>query len=50
MTSEPLRIVYNRAAELAREALERGMPVADLAVEKGILSYEQARDLFGVEK
>ncbi len=40
------RIGYRRAAEIAEEALERGMPVADLAVEKGILTPEEARLLF----
>lgn len=41
------RIGYQRAAEIVREALERRIPVADLAVEKGILTPEEARDLFG---
>ena len=41
------RIGYHRAAEIVREALERRIPVADLAVEKGILTPEEARDLFG---
>jgi aspartate ammonia-lyase len=41
------RIGYHRAAEIVREALERRIPVADLAVEKGILTAEEAGDLFG---
>jgi aspartate ammonia-lyase len=40
------RIGYRRGAEIAREALERKMAVADLAVEKGILTPKEARALF----
>jgi aspartate ammonia-lyase len=40
------RIGYLKAAELAEEAAERRMPVADLAVEKGLITEEEAREIF----
>jgi aspartate ammonia-lyase len=41
------RIGYLAAADLAREALEKHKPVRQLAVEKGIVSSEQADRLLG---
>ncbi|MFO7650501.1 MAG: aspartate ammonia-lyase [bacterium] len=41
------RIGYLKAAELAKESLARRVPVADLAVEKGILTRAEAEALFG---
>jgi aspartate ammonia-lyase len=38
-------IGYEAAAELAKEALEKGVRVRDLVVEKGILSEEQMDEL-----
>jgi aspartate ammonia-lyase len=43
------KIGYARAAEIARESGERRIPVPDLVVQKGILSKEEARTLFGFE-
>ena len=40
------RIGYLEAAGLAEEALEKRMPVSDLAVEKGLLTPEEARQIF----
>jgi len=40
------RIGYLAAAEVAKEAFERGMGVSELAVEKGILTQEEADELF----
>ena len=40
------KIGYLRAAELAKESLERGRPVKELAVEKGILTHEEAEEIF----
>jgi len=39
-------IGYMKAAELAKESLQTGKPVKDLAVEKGILSREEAERIF----
>lgn len=39
-------IGYMRAAELAKESLLTGKPVKDLAVEKGIISREEAERIF----
>jgi len=39
-------IGYMKAAELAKESLRTGKPVKDLAVEKGILSREEAERIF----
>ena len=39
-------IGYDKAAELARESLQEGVPVPELAVEKGILTNDQAKSLF----
>jgi aspartate ammonia-lyase len=44
------RIGYLRAAELAEEAMERKIPVADLAVEKGLISPEEARKIFDPDR
>jgi aspartate ammonia-lyase len=41
------RIGYLEAASLAREALEKRVPVSDLAVEKGLISAEEAEQIFG---
>jgi fumarate hydratase class II len=38
-------IGYKRAAELAMEALGRGVKIRDLVVEKGLLSGEQINEL-----
>jgi aspartate ammonia-lyase len=43
------KIGYARAAEIARESGKRRIPVPDLVVLKGILSEEEARNLFGFE-
>ncbi len=39
-------IGYDRAAELAQESLEKGIPVPELAVKKGLISKEQAGKIF----
>lgn len=39
-------IGYMRAAELAKESLRTGKPVKELAVEKGIISREEAERIF----
>ncbi|UCH89819.1 MAG: aspartate ammonia-lyase [Thermoplasmata archaeon] len=44
------RIGYLKAAELVKESLEKNIPIQKLAVEKGILSAEEAEKLFDVEK
>jgi aspartate ammonia-lyase len=44
------RIGYLRAARLAGEAMEKKRPVRDIAVEKGILTREEADALFDLEK
>jgi fumarate hydratase class II len=41
------RIGYARAAEIARESGQTKIPVPELAVRKGIVSREQAKELFG---
>jgi aspartate ammonia-lyase len=41
------KIGYLAAAELAREAIEKRQPVGQLAIEKGIISAEEADKLFG---
>jgi len=40
------RIGYLEAAKLAEEALERRVPVRDLAVEKGLITREEAGQIF----
>jgi aspartate ammonia-lyase len=40
---------YLKAAELAKEAVARKISIANLAVERRIISKEEARDLFGKE-
>jgi aspartate ammonia-lyase len=44
------RIGHLRAARLAVEAMEKRRPVRDLAVEKGILTRDEAEALFDLEK
>jgi aspartate ammonia-lyase len=44
------RIGYLRAARLAEESMEKKRPVRDLAVEKGILTREEADALFDLEE
>ena len=39
-------IGYNKAAELARESLEKGVPAPELAVKKGLLTEEQVKLIF----
>lgn len=39
-------IGYDKATDLARESVEKGIPVPELAVEKGLLSEDQAKSLF----
>jgi len=43
-------IGYLRAAEIAREAMEKRRAVRDLAVEKGILSADEADSLFELKR
>lgn len=43
------RIGYLNAAKIARESYERSIPVPELAVEKGILTREEAEELFSTE-
>jgi aspartate ammonia-lyase len=40
------RIGYLRAAELAKEAMSREVPVVELALEKGIITVKEAEDIF----
>ncbi len=42
-------IGYLKAAEVAKEALRRNMSVKELVIEKGILTKEQADDVFDIE-
>jgi len=44
------KLGHLKAAEIAKEALEKKMPVKDLAIMKGILSKEEADELFKTEK
>ena len=44
------RIGYALAAELAKEAFDRGISVKHLSVEKGILTQEEADELFDPKK
>jgi aspartate ammonia-lyase len=44
------RIGYLRAARIAEESMEKRRPVRDLAIEKGILSEEEADALFDLEE
>jgi aspartate ammonia-lyase len=43
-------IGYERAARLAREALESGRGIAELAVEQGLMSAEELEELLSPEK
>ncbi|MGD0081285.1 MAG: hypothetical protein ABSB80_11645 [Methanoregula sp.] len=47
---EEREIGYLRAAGIAREAMEKWRAVRDLAVEKGILSADEADSLFELKK
>jgi len=44
------RIGYLRAARLAEESMEKRRPIRDLAIEKGILTGEEADALFDLEE
>ena len=44
------KIGYLNAAELAKEAMKTNQPIKDIAVKKGILSKEEADNLFDLEK
>ena len=44
------KLGHLKAAEIAKEALEKKMPVKDIAIMKGILSKEEADELFKTEK
>ena len=44
------KIGYLQAAELAKEAVARKVPIRVLAVEKGILTQEEAAEMFDVKK
>jgi aspartate ammonia-lyase len=44
------RIGYLRAARLAEESMEKRRPIRDLAIEKGILTKEDADALFDLEE
>jgi aspartate ammonia-lyase len=44
------KIGYLKAAELAKDALERGISVSDLAVEKGVITKEEAEIIFDLKK
>jgi aspartate ammonia-lyase len=41
------KIGYLKAAEIYKESLDRGIPVSQLVVEKGILTVDEAKELFG---
>lgn len=42
------RIGYIRAAEIAKEALEKGTPVPRLVVEKGFMTEQEAKEFFDI--
>ncbi len=44
------KIGYIRAAEIAKEVLEKKMPVKEVLVMRGLLSKEEADELFRIEK
>ena len=44
------KLGHLKDAEIAKEALEKKMPVKDIAIMKGILSKEEADELFKTEK
>jgi aspartate ammonia-lyase len=44
------KIGYMKAAEVYKEAIAKGIPVAELAVEKGILTEAEAKELFDLGK
>ncbi|MGZ7117977.1 MAG: aspartate ammonia-lyase, partial [Methanobacterium sp.] len=44
------KIGYLEAAELARESMKTKQPVKDIALRKGILSKEEADELFDLRK
>ena len=41
---------YEKAAEIAEESIEKGIPIPELVVEKGIMTQEEADELFDPEK
>ncbi len=43
------KIGYMKAAEIAKESSEKDIPVPELAVEKGIITEEEAEELFSTE-
>ncbi len=43
-------IGYHRAAELAREALDKKAPIRDLAVEKGLLSPGEIEEIMDLRR
>ncbi len=43
------KIGYMKAAEIAKESNERDIPVPELAVEKGIITEDEAEELFSTE-
>ena len=43
------KIGYLKAAELAREAMETNQSIRELAVKKGIVSFEEAEKLFDLK-
>jgi fumarate hydratase class II len=45
VTSLVARIGYDRAAQIARRALERQRPIGEIAVEEGVLTEAEAREL-----
>jgi aspartate ammonia-lyase len=44
------RLGYLRAAELAKEAMERKISVAEVAVEKGLITRKEAEEIFDPDK
>ncbi|RPJ49952.1 MAG: aspartate ammonia-lyase, partial [Methanobacteriota archaeon] len=44
------KIGYIRAADIAKEVLEKKMPVKEVLVMRGLLSKEEADELFRIEK
>ncbi|MHC1624984.1 MAG: aspartate ammonia-lyase [Methermicoccaceae archaeon] len=44
------KIGYAQAAELAKQSLMEGIPVPELAVEKGLITKEEAEEIFNLNK
>ncbi len=44
------KIGYNKAAEIAEESLQKEIPVPELVVEKGILTEQEAEEIFDPKK